>query len=173
MRRLAEIVVLAAASLCGGCWGMAYKVPTDAMRPTITREDMCVVNPAAYSYGEIKRFDIVVFEMPESEKRRVNAGSSVRHIKRVVGLPGEKIEIRENKLFVNDLVTDEPFEKILSSSDPKKNFGPTVVPNDEYFILGDNRPESSDSRYFEHPTIKKADIYSKVIEIKKGYYANR
>jgi signal peptidase I len=173
LKPIGGTVIMIAAALCVGCWGMAYTMPTDAMRPTITREDMCVVNPVAYSFGEVERFDIVVFEMPESEKRRVNAGRSVRHIKRVIGLPGEKIQIRENQLFVNDSVLAEPFEKIVDGSDRKKNFGPILIPAGEYFLLGDNRPESSDSRYYEHPTIGQADIYSKVVEIKKGYYANK
>jgi signal peptidase I len=170
---ICKIAIFIAAALCTGCWGMAYKVPTDAMLPNITRQDMVVVNPAAYSVGEIERFDIVVFEMPESEKRRVNAGSSVRHIKRVVGLPGERIEIRENQLLINNRPVIEPFERIVKDSDPKRNFGPIVIPAGEYFLLGDNRPESSDSRYFEHPTIARSDIYSKVVDIKRGYYSNK
>ena len=94
----------------------------------------------------------------------------MRHIKRIVGLPGEKIEIRDNRLLINDVIIDEPFEKIVGEKDRKRNYGPVSIPFGEYFLLGDNRPESMDSRYFEPSTIKKADIYSKVVEIKKDYY---
>lgn len=174
MQRTALLLTaICLAGLTSGCWGMAYTMPTDAMKPTITREDMCVTNPAAYLTGKIERFDIVVFEMPDSEKRRVNAGAEVRQIKRVVGLPGDKLELRDGRLFINGQLVKEPFETIVDDADPKRNFGPMTVPEEEYFLLGDNRPESLDSRYFEHPTIKKADIYSKVIEIKKGYYSKR
>lgn len=156
-----------------GCWGMAYRIPTDAMKPNITREDMCVTNPLAYQTDEIRRFDIVVFEMPESEKKRINVTHEVRQIKRIIGLPGETIELRDNKVFINNEYLTEPFEKIISAADKKANFGPVVIPQNEYFLLGDNRPESMDSRYFEHSTIKRKDIYSQVVDIKKGFYSDK
>ena len=131
------------------------------------------MNPWAYSTGDIQRFDIVAFEMPDSEKQRVHATGSVRQIKRIVGLPNEKLEIRNDRLLINDAIVTEPFEMIVGEKDRKRNYGPIVVPDGEYFLLGDNRPESLDSRYFDHPTIKKADIYSRVADIKKGYYASK
>ena len=173
LKLIREFAILATAALCVGCWGMAYTVPTDAMLPNITREDVCIVNQFAYSAAEIERFDIVLFEMPDSEKGRVNATGDVKHIKRVVGLPGEKIEVREDKLYINNELMTEPFEIIVASSDRKRNFGPITIPGEEYFLLGDNRPESLDSRYFDHPTIRKTDIHGKVVEIKKGYYTKK
>jgi signal peptidase I len=164
------LAIFAGFSLLNAC-GRAYSIPTDAMKPTLTREDMAIADPNAYRNGTIQRFDIVVFEMPESEKTRVGASGGVRQIKRVVGLPGETIEINNDQLLVNGVIIKEPFEKIVSEKDRKRNFGPVNIPDDEYFLLGDNRPESLDSRYFVPPTIKRSAIYSKIVDVKKGYYA--
>jgi len=109
--------------------------------------------------------------MPDSEYGRVKNVRSDKQMKRVVGLPGEKIEIRNNQLYINDAEISEPFENIVAESDSKRNFGPITIPKDEFFVLGDNRPDSADSRYYDPSTIKAADIYSKVVEIKKGFYS--
>lgn len=139
--------------------------------PTISPNDMCVMNPIAYNTGEIQRFDIVVFEMPEHIKRFLGSEGDVRVMMRVVGLPGEKVEVRENQVFINDQLLDEPFERIVDSEDKYRNFGLLIIPEHEYFVLGDNRANSMDSRYKDYGTIKQQDIYSKVIQIKRGHYS--
>lgn len=151
-----------------GC-GVAYRMPTEGMRPAITPDDMCVANPFAYSSAEVQRFDLVVFR-PNSEQRDRFKDDDLRYLFRVVGLPKEKIEIRDNQLYVNDQLMVEPFERIVDANDRKKDFGPIQVPDGEYFMLGDNRPNSEDGRYWKKPTIPKTDIYSKIVDIKKNFY---
>jgi signal peptidase I len=142
------------------------------MMPTISPNDMCVVNPIAYETGEIQRFDIVIFEMPEQLKKLTRSEGDVRVMMRVIGLPGEKVEIRENQVFINDQLLNEPFERIVESDDPRRNFNALIVPENEYFVLSDNRANSMGSRYREYSTIKRQVIYSKVVEIKRGFYSN-
>lgn len=154
-------------------------VPTGSMRPTILEGDVVLVNRLAYDLkvpftdfslarlGDPQRGDIVTFSSPKD---------GTRLIKRLVALPGDVVELRDNKLFINhqpaeysDMVevrepvgldryvdakrATEAFGdsrrtvQFLPILDAKSNFGPTVVPADEFFMMGDNRDNSEDSRY--------------------------
>lgn len=147
-----------------GCAVRAYKVPTAAMSPTINPGDGCIADEASYRLGaEVKRFDIVSFKSPP-----VPWSNGERHkfIFRVIGLGGEKVEIKKGKVFINDKLLEEPFEKNPSEDD----FAHVVVPENEFFLLGDNRPDSWDSRFWKPATIKREDIYGKVVQILPGYY---
>jgi len=156
--------ILFVCCLAISCNGWVYRVPTGNMMPTIQIGDSVVINKYAYVSSKIERFDMVVFNAPEEIKKRLK-DENVRYLKRIIGLPNEKLEIKNNKIFINDKLLDEPFEKIIDEKDFKKDFPPITIPNDEYFLLGDNRPNSEDARYWKIVTIKKADILGKVVEI--------
>lgn len=96
----------------------------------------------------IDRFDIVIVSNQNTEQISDDAA----WIKRVIGLPGEKVEVRDNKLYINDKKVKEPFETETSTDD----FGPVVLSDDEYWVMGDNRANSCDSRYVG--VFKKGDI---------------
>lgn len=96
----------------------------------------------------IDRFDIVIVSNRNTEQISDDAA----WIKRVIGLPGEKVEVRDNKLYINDKKIKEPFETETSTDD----FGPVVLSDDEYWVMGDNRANSCDSRYVG--VFKKGDI---------------
>ena len=170
MRFIHLTILLCLSLLATSCVGVAYRVPTNNMHPTISADDLCYANPLAYEVNEIERFDIVIFKAPEEIQRLFESEYDARYIKRIIGLPNEKIEIKNNRVFINDRLLVENFEKIIDEKDIKKDFSPIVIPKDEYFLMGDNRPESSDSRYWKKPTVNKEDIYSKVISVQKGYY---
>ncbi len=155
-----------------GCKGLAYRASNESMEPTISLNDMCVANPIAYAGDEIERFDIVVFQAPEDVRKKYDLADDTRYVKRVIGLSNEKIEIRNNEIFINNKLLVENFEKITNENDLKKNFPPMMISKEEYFLLGDNRPKSEDSRYWKKPTINKKDIYSKIVDIKKDFYKN-
>ena len=134
------------------------------MSPTIQIGDTCFVNKFEYSTEEVQRFDIVVFNAPEWVKKELGEPDGTKYLSRVVGLPNETIEIKEGKVYINNKLLGEPFNKVVSSDDPENNFSAIVIPENEYFILGDNRPRSFDSRYWKPPTIKKENILGKVVQ---------
>src|SRR5690606_9592121 len=98
----------------------------------------------------IRRGDILVFKYPEEPDRDF--------IKRVIGLPGETLELRNKKVYINGKPLDEPYVHFLfpaaepgsdvTSFDVRENYGPVTVPPDHYFMMGDNRDNSQDSRYW-------------------------
>jgi signal peptidase I len=100
----------------------------------------------------INRFDIIVFKVYANSERHIK--EDTQFVFRVVALEGEKVELRRGKVFINDKPLEENFEKVESDDD----FAPMVVPPGEYFVLGDNRPESFDSRFWKDKTVKRKDV---------------
>ena len=140
----------------------AFKIPTGSMENNLLIGDHLLVNkfifgPTPLAIGRavlpvrpIRRGDIVVFKYPDEPERDF--------IKRVIGLPGETIELKNKKVHVNGQPLDEPYVHFITapsndyqevtSFDVRERFGPVQVPADHYFVMGDNRDNSQDSRYW-------------------------
>lgn len=139
-------------------WGLratvvdARVVPTPSMLPTIQVEDRILINKISYKFTDIKRGDIIVFHPPSNVDQR-----GYDWVKRVVGLPGDKIEIRDGKLFINESELNEPYEL----EEPHYTYGPIIVPVEKYFVMGDNRNNSYDSHCWG--PLDKKNIVGKVL----------
>jgi signal peptidase I len=110
-----------------------YRIEGESMEPNFHNGQFLLVNKIQYLLQSPQRGDVVIFRYPLNEKKNF--------IKRVIGLPGEKVEIRAGKIFVNGVRVPEPYPFNFADYD----YGPVTVGPDEYFVLGDNRPYSSDS----------------------------
>jgi signal peptidase I len=114
------------------------EVMSGSMIPTLLVKDRVIVNKLVYKYyGTLKRGDTVLFLSTIKPERDF--------IKRLIGLPGDEVKIKNTILFVNGAVVDQSKWNIQFE---KKDFGPIKVPAGEFFFLGDNRPDSYDSRYW-------------------------
>lgn len=149
LRRRVEWVVIVAVAVLSALLVKAYLVeafyiPSGSMEPTLQHGDRVLVNKLSYRLHDVNRGDIVVFKRPPG----VSGDARIKDfIKRVVGLPGETIESRGDAVFINGRRLPE---KYLPSGtrlgDPVKR---QEIPRDHYWVMGDNRTNSQDSRYFE------------------------
>lgn len=146
-----------------GCGYGSVRVPTGAMQPTIPIDSYVIWEKFSYDHGDpVQRFDLVIHTLPFDEVRRKRGLSeNDRYIFRVIGLGGEKIEIKKGVVYVNDEQLGQPFEFIQSDDDLK----PIQIPSNEFFLLGDNRPESEDSRFWKPSSIGRERIIGKVVRI--------
>lgn len=110
-----------------------YRVVGRSMEPTLENDQFLVVNKLSYRLHAPQRGDIIVFRDPRDEGRKL--------IKRVIGLPGERVAVRDGQVFVNGSPLDEPY----ISSPPRYSQAAQLIPEGHYFVLGDNRNNSSDS----------------------------
>ena len=138
----------------------AFKIPTGSMENNLLIGDHLLVNKFKFAptltaaeetllpIDPIRRGDIIVFKYPEEPERDF--------IKRVIGLPGETIELRRKRVYINDELLDEPYVHYLTPPDEegppdfdvRVQYGPVTVPEGHYFMMGDNRDNSQDSRYW-------------------------
>ncbi len=125
------------------------RVPSRSMAPTLQPHDHVLTNKLAYDFSPPERGDLAVFESVDPRKDE-------RLVKRVVGLPGDEVRVEHGVLLVNGAPPYEPYKKDRPGDPPKKrerpaganSFGPIVVPEDSVFVMGDNRNDSYDSRFF-------------------------
>ncbi|MGH9942197.1 MAG: signal peptidase I [Pyrinomonadaceae bacterium] len=159
---LKRVFVTVLTLLVFGCAPKLYRVPSGNMEPTIKPGDHVLTDEVYYSKHSIQRFDIVLFKAAEATKSGdFEVGEKELWCHRVVGLGGEVVEIKKGQVFVNGQALREPF-KIMPSDD---DFGPVSVPAGELFILGDNRPNSADSRYWPDPTVSEKAVTAKIIQV--------
>ena len=171
IREYAEAIVIAIliAVLIRTFIIQAYKIPSKSMVPTLLVGDHLLVNKFIYGVKipvirktvlpvtDPKQGDIIVFIYPEDRSKD--------YIKRVIGVAGDKIEIRDKKIFINDQRYEDSWGIYTDSrslpQDVRDYFGPVVVPPDSLFVMGDNRDQSADSRYWGFVDIK--DVEGKAL----------
>jgi signal peptidase I len=165
----------------------AFKIPTGSMENNLLIGDHLLVNKFVFGptetslertllpIGTIKRGDVLVFKYPVEPDRDF--------IKRVIGLPGDTVELREKKVYINGKPLDEPYVHFLqppggeselhevTSFDVRERYGPVTVPANQYFMRGDNRDNSQDSRYWGF--MPRENVKGKALLIYWSYEAGR
>jgi len=164
----------------------AFKIPTGSMQPNLLIGDHLLVNKVIYSPSAlpledrilakkpIERGHVVVFKFPEDPTRDF--------IKRVIGLPGETVELRNKKVYINGQALEEAsyvhfltppsndYQEV-TSADVRERFGPVTVPADKYFVMGDNRDNSRDSRFWRF--LPRDQVKGRALLVYWSYNASR
>lgn len=128
-------------------------VPTGSMEPTIMAGDRLFGFRLSYKFSDPERGDIIIFKFPDNEEEN--------YIKRIIGLPNETVEIKHGVTYVNGEILDE--SEYLTVTPLDLNFGPFEVPEDSYFVMGDNRNNSWDARFWKNTYVHKDKIVGKAV----------
>lgn len=136
------------------------RVPSGSMENTIMTHDRVIGSRLSYLFGDPERGDIAIFHWPDDE--------SIYFVKRVIGLPGDTVDIKDGHVYLNGSKTplDEPYLKEAMIPEAPMHF---EVPEDSYFMMGDNRNNSRDARRWQNTYVKKNKIIAKVLF---RYYPN-
>jgi len=119
----------------------ARYIPSGSMEPTLQINDRLIIDKISYNFRQPQRGDIVVFSPTEALKQQ---NFKDAFIKRVIGLPGETVEVKGGRVYVNGQILREQYIE----EEPEYSYGPVTVPEDNYLVLGDNRNNSYDSHFW-------------------------
>ncbi len=144
-------VVVAIALIINGIFLINARIPSASMENTVMTNDRIFGNRLAYKTSDPQRYDIVIFRYPDDESKLF--------IKRIIGLPGETVTIVNGKVYIDD--STEPLDDSFCPEKMIGSFGPFVVPEGHYFMLGDNRNNSHDSRFWDEPYVARKKILGK------------
>ena len=126
-------------------------VPTGSMENTVPVGSRIIGFRLYYLFEEPQRGDIVIFKFPDDEKKD--------YLKRIIGLPGDTVDIVDGKVYING--SEEPLDEPYLAEVPVGSYGPYVVPEDSYFMMGDNRNYSNDSRFWETTYVTRDELVAK------------
>jgi signal peptidase I len=129
------------------------EVPSGSMENTVMTGDRLIANRLSYTFSDPQRFDIVVFKFPDDESKL--------YIKRIIGMPGDKVTIFNNKIYIND--STEPLRDDFLKEPMQTPNAVYEVPEGCYFMLGDNRNNSADSRAWNNKYVAKDKILGKAV----------
>lgn len=154
-------VIIAAALIAlflNSCIIANSQVPTSSMENTIMAHDRVIGSRLSYAFSQPERGDVVIFHYPDDPTGKTY------YVKRIIGLPGDVVDVRDGGVYLNgsDTPLDEPYSK-----EPMETgfFGPLhyEVPEDSYFMMGDNRNDSWDARFWDNTWVKEDKIIAKVL----------
>ena len=131
------------------------RVPTGSMETTIMPKSRVIGSRLSYISSDPQRGDVVIFHFPDDPTGKTY------YVKRVIGLPGETVTVVDGKVFIDD--SDTPLDEPYLSEPMEGSWGPYEVPEDSYFMMGDNRNNSLDARFWENQYVKKDKIIAKVL----------
>jgi len=143
-------------------WKVAqpFYIPSSSMEPTLHREDRILVSKVSYVLGKPARWDVAIFMEPRNHDRNF--------VKRIVGLPGETLQIIAGDIYINGRCVPKPkhlrgvfytHEGVWGTSEPVR------IPDDCYFVLGDNSSRSNDSRCWGRPFVRRSEIIGKAVSV--------
>lgn len=154
------LVVLALTYLVITFVGQRTQVSGSSMETTLSHEDNLIVDKITYRFSDPQRFDIIVFPFEHAE--------DTYYIKRIIGMPGETVRIDgEGNIYIDEEILEESYGKEVMES-PGRAFETITLAEDEYFVLGDNRNASEDSRSGNIGPIRRNTIYGKAWFCLKG-----
>jgi signal peptidase I len=142
-------------------------VPTGSMLNTIHEGDRIIASRIEYKFNDPERYDIIIFKAPDEVAK---GNEKEFYVKRIIGLPGETITIVNGVVYITDTsgTTSQARDEFITACIPTGNFGPYTIPENSYFVMGDNRESSIDSRYWVTTNYVDRDLI--IGKVKFRYY---
>ncbi len=147
------LIAFVLAWICANFLILNTRVTSGSMEDTIPSSSRVLSSRVHYWFSDPSRSDVVIFDAPD--------GDEYYYIKRIIGLPGETVTIKDGLVYIND--SEDPLDEPYVKGVPNGDFGPYEVPENSYFVLGDNRDNSSDSRYWINTYVSRDKIYARAL----------